>query len=969
MELFVKIKSAISAILLVASFFATTTGCKEDVEDPLTQEERAWLNEHDGTIRISPCFTYPPFDFIDKDKSWKGVTADIFRVIEKRLNFRVKMVYIENWSETVEAAKNGDTDILTSNQNTPERREFLRFTDPFISVPNVIIVKKDIDTPLTLKELSGKRVAIVKGYTVSEFVKKKNPSINIVYMKDDIKGLQMVSFGQVDAFIADTGVASYYIEKFGISNLKVAGDVGFDYNLCFSSRKELLLLNSILQKGLSLVTQEERESIHDKWIHLGVKPFYKTRGFWFIIIGLFGIASLVILIILLWSRTLKHQVEQRTAKLDKANKQLRESEDRFRTLVENVPGVTYRTACDENWTMEFISAEVERLSGYPASDFLQNKVRSYASIIHPEDQQMIANIVMEGVENKEPYIIEYRIVCADGMIKWVFEKGQVLFSNNGQLIFLDGVIIDITVRKQAEVELHHLRNYLSNIIDSMPSVLVGVDADGKVTQWNKTTEQTTGIAAVDAQGKILSDVLPQMASEMRKITESIQTREPIIKQKKSYQSEKGTRYEDVTIYPLIANGVEGAVIRVDDVTEEFTIQEQLRQAQKMETVGTLAGGLAHDFNNVLGGIIGTLSILQYKVQSPKGISQELLEEYLQTMNESGMRATDMVQQLLTLSRKQEFSFGPIDLNMSLKHVLKICKNTFDKSIELNFSFYQKRAVVNADQTQIEQVLLNLCVNASHAMTTMREEGIHKGGTLSVSIDQNKADKHFCKTHSDAEEIEYWKISVEDTGIGMDKKTIAKIFDPFFTTKEKGMGTGLGLAMVYSIVKQHNGFIDIYSEEAEGTTFNVYIPALQRDLDDAYIKGKAEDVPKGSGLILIVDDEEVMIKIAKKMLEECGFNIITAKNGEEGIEKYLKHRDEIVAILLDLVMPKKSGEEAYNELLQIDKEVKVLLSSGFRKDKRVDNLLEMGVQGFVQKPYTIEKLAKAVHDVLNRRKNK
>ena len=271
-------------------------------------------------------------------------------------------------------------------------------------------------------------------------------------------------------------------------------------------------------------------------------------------------------------------------------------------------------------------------------------------------------------------------------------------------------------------------------------------------------------------------------------------------------------YHNISIFPLIANGIKGIVIRVDDITELEKKEQQLRQAQKMEIIGTLAGGLAHDFNNILGGITGSLSLLKFKLQKDTALDHDFMIKYLNIMEEAGRRAADLVKQLLSISSKQEMTLEPVDLDITIEHVMQICRNSFDKCIDLETLFSGTKAMINASPTQIEQVLLNLCVNAAHAMTTMRKEDEPQGGKLTVSLKKIFADKNFCIAHPEAHELEYWALTVQDTGVGMDTKTVAKIFDPFFTTKQKDKGTGLGLAMAYNIVQQHGGFIDVYSGE-------------------------------------------------------------------------------------------------------------------------------------------------------------
>jgi CheY-like chemotaxis protein len=247
---------------------------------------------------------------------------------------------------------------------------------------------------------------------------------------------------------------------------------------------------------------------------------------------------------------------------------------------------------------------------------------------------------------------------------------------------------------------------------------------------------------------------------------------------------------------------------------------------------------------------------------------------------------------------------------------------------------------------------------------MRNENEEWGGTLAVTIERVSADKYFCRLHPEAEERDYWLLAVKDSGVGMDEKTITKIFNPFFTTKETEQGTGLGLSMVYSTVKQHNGFIDVYSDKGVGSTFNTYLPVLEKEAAAGEVAQKKKSIPTGDGLILVVDDEEIMCDMARDILKECGYKTISAENGKEGIEVFKKRRKEITAVLLDMSMPKMSGKETYIKMKEIQPDVRVLLASGFRLDERVDQVLKLGVKEFIQKPFTLEKLARAIDRVVN-----
>jgi two-component system, cell cycle sensor histidine kinase and response regulator CckA len=302
--------------------------------------------------------------------------------------------------------------------------------------------------------------------------------------------------------------------------------------------------------------------------------------------------------------------------------------------------------------------------------------------------------------------------------------------------------------------------------------------------------------------------------------------------------------------------------------------------------------------------------------------------------------------------------SPVDLNTTVRHVTAICRNSLDKTVTIETSLPPENQNAYADPLQMEQVLLNLCINASHAMTIMRKEGEPWGGTLKISLQPLPADRNFIARHPEAGAASYIRISVADTGVGMDSRTAPKIFDPFFTTKEKGKGTGLGLAMVYNIVKQHSGFIDVHSEPARGSIINIYIPAFTGGLTAARLP-EEKGIVRGSGTILIVDDEEIMRNAAHTMLQECGYKVIVASDGSEALTIYRSSHGSITAVLLDLAMPKKSGREVFYEMQKINKQVKVLLTTGFRFDDRVQELKDAGVSGFIQKPYTITELSEKI----------
>ena len=383
-----------------------------------------------------------------------------------------------------------------------------------------------------------------------------------------------------------------------------------------------------------------------------------------------------------------------------------------------------------------------------------------------------------------------------------------------------------------------------------------------------------------------------------------------------------------------------------DVSHEVRLERQLRQAQKMEAIGTLAGGIAHDFNNLLMGIQGniSLSLLDIESNSPLVKNLKKIEQYVQN-------GVDLTKQLLGFARGGKYEISLLNLNELIKEQNLMFGRT-NKDIIFKNDGISNLWSVEADRGQIEQVLMNLYLNALQAMPS---SGTLTTRTENVVIDEDQYSPYYVKAGN------YIKISIADTGVGMDEDIQQRIFDPFFTTKEMGRGTGLGLASVYGIVKNHEGFINVYSTKGQGTKFEIYLPA----------SGKAVPIPKkvnekfveGQETVLLVDDEDMIIDVGKRMLKKLGYQVFTAIDGKEAIEIFKKHQAKIDLIVLDMIMPKMGGGETYDRLKKIKPEVKVLLSSGFSINGQASEILNRGCNGFIQKPFNLQNLSQNIRAIL------
>ncbi len=418
------------------------------------------------------------------------------------------------------------------------------------------------------------------------------------------------------------------------------------------------------------------------------------------------------------------------------------------------------------------------------------------------------------------------------------------------------------------------------------------------------------------------------------------------------------RYENftlkATLFPLVDDfgKVGNVVAKFEDLTEKKILESALQQAQKMESIGTLAGGIAHDFNNILGGVLGYTSFIKTKM--PK---TDPLYRYINIIETSARRAADLTQQLLAFARGGKYRVQNLALNLLVKEAVELIESTIHKNIRLKLELSQHDLAVEVDGGQIIQTIVNMCINARDAMPD--------GGFLTISTSSVVLDEQFTHKHPGSNTGNYALLRVSDTGTGMPEETKRRIFEPFFTTKKDKKGTGLGLAMVYGIVKNHNGYINVESELGIGTTFSIYLPASTKPLETSS-KNTANDVKQGREIILVAEDEDMMRDLLVEMLDSGGYEVITAENGKEALNIYRDQFDKIDLVILDMVMPELNGPEAFRKLKEINPEVKVLFSSGYDEQTQSQDILNEGVLGFLQKPYGVNDLLNKIRTLIDSR---
>ncbi|TET83297.1 MAG: PAS domain S-box protein [Desulfobacteraceae bacterium] len=521
---------------------------------------------------------------------------------------------------------------------------------------------------------------------------------------------------------------------------------------------------------------------------------------------------------------------------------------------------------------------------------------------------------------------------------------------------------EISERKRAEEELQETNKFLKNILDSSSSIsIISTDLDSNVLFWNKGAENIFGYKAEEIVGRQKIDILypdDETKEGIQKIKSSVfsDNKELTFEIREATKDGRELWIHSTLTPRLDENGQIVGILGIgNDITkrkqaekEKEKLEGQLQHAQKMEAVGTLAGGIAHDFNNLLMGIQGNASLMLLDVDPSHPHYEKLrnIEQYIQN-------AAGLTKQLLGFSKGGKYEVKPVSLNELIEKTSEMFGRT-KKEISIHLKFQEDIWIVEADQGQIEQVLLNLYVNAWQAMPN--------GGDLDLETENVMLDQVFVKPYG-IEPGNYVKISVNDTGVGMDNATKQRIFDPFFTTKKMGRGTGLGLASAYGIIKNHGGIIKVDSNKGDGATFNIYLPRSQKEL----IKEiqVAEKFLKGEETILLVDDEDMIIDVGKAMLRTLGYNFFVAKSGKEAVEIYKQKQDKIDMVILDMIMPDMGGQETYDHMHGINPDVKVLLSSGYSINDQTKDLLVNGCNVFIQKPFNIKQMSVKIREVLDK----
>ncbi|MFH2067437.1 MAG: transporter substrate-binding domain-containing protein [Pseudomonadota bacterium] len=944
----------LSALLHPAVYASDPAGSRPAVPSQVKEQS---ADIEDRTLQVRGDHNYPPYEYINDQGKPAGFNVDIILAVAKAMGLTVT-IDLGPWDEVRAQLEAGKTDALIGMFHTAERDKKFDFSIPHFIASYAVFVRKG--SPIqSLDDVKDKKIVVQLKDLGHDYVMENNITPYIITKKDWSDVLKSLSNGEGDCAIVSRIQGTRLIGRLSIANLEAVGPPIIQRQYCLAVTEGNTALLANLNEGLSIIKQTGKyDEIYKKWF--GIYEDQKLpllKVFHYLI---WIVLPLIFLTIVgfFWSWMLKKQVNLRTIALHnelserrRAEEELRITNELLSLFIKHSPIYAFIKEVTPTESRVLRASENYRdMVGIPGSEMAGKTMyqlfpAEFAAKITADDWAVVSRGEIlrldEDLNDRSYTTIKFPILLAEKNL-------------------LAGYTIDITERKRAEEALRKRENQLQRIFEILPIGLWFADKEGRLLRGNPMGVKIWGAephVSISEYGIFKAWRLPSrepVKAEDWALGKTIREGVTIVDELLEIESFDGKRKTilNYTAPVLDDNGhIDGAIVVNLDISDRKALENQLLQAQKMESVGRLAGGVAHDFNNMLSVILGhtELALIQLEPDQP-------LFAYLKSIREAAQRSADLTRQLLAFARRQTVAPKMLDLNETVEGMLKMLRRLIGEDIDLVWMPGGNLGSVKIDPSQIDQILVNLCVNARDA--------IGDTGKVTIETDIATFDETYCLVHAGFSPGVYVTLTVSDNGDGMDPETLSHLFEPFFTTKGIGKGTGLGLATVYGIVKQNNGFINVYSEKNHGSTFRIYLPRYAANADRIAEPDADKPDVRGSETILVVEDEPMILTMAAEMLNRLGYIILPAGTPGEAIRMAREHTGEIHLLMTDIVMPEMNGRDLAKNLLSLYPNLKSLFMSGYTANVIAHHgVLNEGAH-FIQKPFSLKDLAAKVRETLD-----
>lgn len=927
-------------------------------EDFLTPIERQWLNEHKDNIVLAPTPSYSPFEYFDSEGKFNGICADFIQVVEKKLGIKFKVAQMASWSEVLRLAQEYKIDFTTAAQRTPEREAFWNFTRPYLTVQSVIVVRKEFKSNFNLSSLGGFHVGAAKGFAITAHVRKNYPRINLIEVLDERLALRMVSTGELDAAIIELPVALYFSKLDGLTNVRIAGDAEYSYSFGMAVRKDWPILQSILDKALAQIRNDEKEAIYEKWVPVAG---YTSTNYNYILFG-FGLLALIITSIAFWNWTLRREIKKRNSEIQKKYTELRLAEERrvkgeqlFEIIFETIP---YTASIINLKNFHYLKVNKSYLNFYGLKkDEVLNI--SIFDRFGPDYRESILHLIDQVKSHNAISNYQIKVQTGKGERTILISAVQVFLKGEACCLFVSNDISDrVAMEKNLEENEHRYRTLFNSASDAI------LLSEGGIIKACNTKAQI--LFGCSEERMINRSVLEFSADTQSDGTSS---REAMIKHLQSINTQShdiiewkhkkvdGTEFEtEISLNNFTLSNTKQTIAIIRDISQRKLVEHELTQARQLaiqanEAKSIFLANMTHEMRTPLNSILGMIEILsETKLNSDQ-------EQPLQIAQSNCEALLGIISDILDFSKIEKGEMIVENYPLDLRHLLDEVITMFTprlRSKGLTFQLSIEKSLPQAiwgDTLRLRQILVNLITNAI--------KFTELGGII-LKVTKESTTQIPCAI----------QFSLTDTGIGISEDKLPLLFNRFSQldssiTKKYG-GTGLGLCICKNLVELMHGNIQCQTEIGKGSTFIFTLPLKEASIES--IPATKNEVHKillnSSPEILVVDDSEDNIILTKKYLEKTSCKLDTAENGNQALQLIYKKRYNI--ILMDMAMPVMDGFTATVAIRLYEKEnnlerTPIIALTAYALETEKAKALEAGCDLYVTKPIKKQKLLDIIAD--------